>query len=162
MPTPPGPTRSATSPTPPPAPARVSVPPPRAGSPRGPSHGGGRTQIEVLRDHLAELLRSDYFTTLGVAPDVTPEELRLAFVGLAKKWHPNKFATDGPEARALATEIFITLKKARDTLADPKKLATHRARYEAAATTQGARRPDDVRLGSPSVEDEHNKARGGR
>ena len=117
----------------------------------------------MLRDHLAELLRTDYFTLLGVTPDVNAEDLRLAFVGLAKKWHPNKFAIDGPEVRGLATEIFITLKKARDTLSDPKKLATHRARYEAAAAAPGApRRPDKARVATPDVDDDRQKARGGR
>lgn len=98
-----------------------------------PSSGAGRTKLDELREKLAVLARADCFSALGVSVDAGPEDVRLAFFALAKKWHPNKFATDGAEVRDLATEIFIALKTARDTLSDPKKLAIHRARFEVAA-----------------------------
>jgi Tfp pilus assembly protein PilZ len=130
---------------------------------RGASSLGGRTKADMLREHFAVLQRADAFGALGVSPDASPEDIRLAFVGLAKKWHPNKFAVDGPEVRGLATEIFIALKKARDTLSDPKKLAAHRARFEASAgATSGAqhRADDGARLGTPRPDGEPRKARG--
>jgi Tfp pilus assembly protein PilZ len=136
--------RAPTAPSPssaPPSSERGSSAPPTVDAPRASAQGGGRTKSELLADHLAELRRADPFNALGVSVDVGPEDLRAAFVGLAKKWHPNKFAMDGPEVRGLATEIFIVLKKARDTLADPKKLAALRARYEPGPGGGAARRP---------------------
>jgi curved DNA-binding protein len=58
----------------------------------------------------------DYYKTLGVAKDASPEDLKKAFKEGAKKWHPDK----NPGNKA-AEERFKDLNEAYAVLSDPAK-----------------------------------------
>jgi curved DNA-binding protein len=58
----------------------------------------------------------DYYKTLGVAKDASPEDIKKAFRDGAKKWHPDK----NPGNKA-AEERFKELNEAYAVLSDPKK-----------------------------------------
>lgn len=77
---------------------------------------------------LREFRDLDYFTLLKVAHDAGPEEVRQAFLRLARQWHPNLHAQEREEVRRAVTEIFILINHAQRTLSDPAKLASYRAR----------------------------------
>lgn len=42
-----------------------------------------------------------WYEVLNVAPDASPEEIRLAYRNLVSQYHPDKVATLGPELREL-------------------------------------------------------------
>jgi curved DNA-binding protein CbpA len=59
----------------------------------------------------------DPFTFLGVGPDVTPDELAVAYRKLAKAWHPDTQST--PDAGAHMAKINAAYDAAREILANP-------------------------------------------
>lgn len=83
-----------------------------------------RAELRALRD---QLRAETYFQALGVAEDAAPDVVQRAYVALAKRYHPDRYAAEGEELKLLASEIFATLTTARETLTD----ADHRAEYVA-------------------------------
>ena len=68
---------------------------------------------------MAEKLRGrDYFGILGVADTATEEEIRAAYVDLAKHTHPDRFSGASDPVRRLAEEVFGLIARAHETLAD--------------------------------------------
>src|SRR4249919_1478087 len=58
----------------------------------------------------------DYYTTLGVSRNATPEEIKAAFRKLARQYHPD-VAKDKKNAEAKFKEI----NEANEVLSDPEK-----------------------------------------
>jgi curved DNA-binding protein len=58
----------------------------------------------------------DYYTTLGVSREATPEEIKKAFRKLARQYHPDT-ATD----KKAAEEKFKEINEAHEVLSDPEK-----------------------------------------
>jgi len=61
----------------------------------------------------------DYYETLGVGRNATPEELKAAFRNLARKYHPD--VNKAPDAE----EKFKEINEAYAVLSDPEKRATY-------------------------------------
>jgi DnaJ-class molecular chaperone len=70
---------------------------------------------------------SDYYETLGVARDATPEAIKKAYRGLARKHHPD--VNPGDKA---SEKKFKEVQQAYDVLSDPEKRAMY-DRYGTAA-----------------------------
>lgn len=60
----------------------------------------------------------DPYRVLGVATGVSPSEMRKAYLQLAKKFHPNLFATD-PEKYRTTTVLMQDINAAYELLSDP-------------------------------------------
>lgn len=88
----------------------------------------GQSSRDALARQLAAMKEKSYFEILGVAPDADKTTIHAAFLAQAKRWHPNKYALEPVSCRALATDIFLLIKEAHDTLMDPRKGAAYRAR----------------------------------
>ena len=58
---------------------------------------------------------SDFYTRLGVDRDASEEEIRKAYRDAARQLHPDVNVEDG------ATELFLTIKEAYETLIDPQQ-----------------------------------------
>lgn len=81
---------------------------------------------QVLRNFFGGSLATpgegeNYFSLLGIARSANMDEINSAYRRMAMLWHPDKCHEEA------ATDIFIRIKTAYDTLKDPDK----RARYEA-------------------------------
>lgn len=58
----------------------------------------------------------DYYSTLGVSREATPEEIKKAFRKLARQYHP-----DTAKDKAKAEEKFKEINEAHEVLSDPEK-----------------------------------------
>ncbi|MFN2284411.1 MAG: DnaJ domain-containing protein, partial [Anaerolineae bacterium] len=57
----------------------------------------------------------DYYAILGITPNATPEEVRMAFRQMARIYHPDR--NSAPDAE----ERFKDINDAYERLADPQK-----------------------------------------
>lgn len=69
-------------------------------------------------------MSSDHYSRLGVARDASPDEIRTAFLELAREKHPDRFQD---EAKGRAEEEFQAITAAFNVLRDPDR----RRRYDA-------------------------------
>ncbi len=65
-------------------------------------------------------LEEDYYQILGVEEKAQPDDLRKAYLKLAKKLHPDKFPND-PERKAAAQNEFAQVTRAHEVLGDPRQ-----------------------------------------
>lgn len=68
----------------------------------------------------------DYYGTLGVEETASPDEIKKAYLKLAKKLHPDKHPNDAEE-RARAQREFARVTRAHDIISDSEQ----RAEYDA-------------------------------
>ena len=67
--------------------------------------------------------KRDFYEVLGINKNATDEEVKKAYKKLAKKWHPDGFATDTKEKQKEAEEKMKDINEAYEVLKDPKKRA---------------------------------------
>ena len=106
--------------------------PKAATAPTMPEASTAKSLLQALQAYLAFLQATDYFGVLDVREGVSPEELRMKYLELAKRLHPSRYALEAPEVKQTAAEAFILVQKANETLSDASLLAQYRAQIGAA------------------------------
>jgi len=70
-------------------------------------------------------MEKDYYKTLGISREANADEIKSAYRSLAKKWHPDVFATDSEEKKKEAKEKFTEIQHAYSVLSNPEKKALY-------------------------------------
>jgi hypothetical protein len=110
---------------PPPLKPKPAAPPAQAVPPKLPP---ARTTASTLAAEVASLRNRDPFGILRITRTATPDEIRRAYLDLAKAYHPDKhYSSASAEVRDLAAEIYNLISEAYETLSNPGD----RSRYEA-------------------------------
>jgi DNA-binding response OmpR family regulator/curved DNA-binding protein CbpA len=104
-----------------------SLIPELSGPMQSPLANGESGQREKLASKMSAMRKMDYFEILGLAKNATREDVKRAYFGLAKEYHPDKqVGSASAEVRTLAQQVYDLISQAHDVLSDP----TERARYE--------------------------------
>jgi tetratricopeptide (TPR) repeat protein len=120
---------TATRPSAPAAPPPSS--PSRAPAAPTPQDAQLAQQIEA---RFEQLKKKDHFATLGVTPQATRDQVKTAFLGLAKTFHPDRLPPSLPQLAQKMSAVFEAIREAYETLYDDAK----RTAYVATVAAQRA------------------------
>jgi len=93
-----------------------------------------------LRESLSKHKTQSHFEVLGIAEEASSDDVRKAFMSLAKTFHPDKVGRIAPNLVELAGKVFARLSEAHDILSSPEKKQVYVAqqkRGRGAAADQG-------------------------
>ncbi len=99
-----------------------------------------------LREALAKQKSQTHFEALGIADDAPSDEVRKAFMALAKIFHPDKVGRRSPELVELAGKVFARISEAHDVLASPEKRQLYVSQLKRNRGTQGDLRQEVSRI----------------
>jgi len=120
----PGAPASAAPPRAPPSARPAAVPAGASTAPAVPPKPAA--SLSDLRAFQEKLQSADHFQTLGVNPEATAAQVKMAYFQLAKTYHPDAGSPEeAAEARKLRSDIFARLGEAWAVLGDDER----RARY---------------------------------
>jgi curved DNA-binding protein CbpA len=143
----PTPARPAAAPGAAPAAASPAAPRPAPAAP-APSAADEQQQLaQQIEQRYADVqAKRDHFTMLGlpISPDVKREQVKTAFLGLAKRFHPDRLP---PALSALApkmTAVFEAIREAYEVLYDDAKRAAYLQELRAKASAPSTPRPGGV------------------
>ena len=80
-----------------------------------------------LRDALASFEGASHYQVLGLENDARDEDVREAFMALAKVFHPDKVGRRAPGLGELAAKVFARISEANDVLGSPDTRAGYTA-----------------------------------
>ena len=63
------------------------------------------------------MTRREAYRELGLAETATQDEVRTAYLGLAKRWHPDRHQSDGDGSRRAADVVFARITEAYRAIA---------------------------------------------
>jgi hypothetical protein len=118
----PGPPASAAPPRAPPAARPAAVPAAASPAPAAPPKPAA--SLSDLRAFHEKLQSADHFQALGVQPEATAAQVKMAYFQLAKTYHPDAGSPEeAAEARKLRSDIFARLGEAWAVLGDDERRA---------------------------------------
>ena len=82
-----------------------------------------RAELTALLERLGH---PSPFHKLGIGRDASEEEIRSAYMRLAKETHPDRYSAASQAARDLAEQAFREVTRAYELLTDPVRLASYR------------------------------------
>lgn len=106
-----------------------------------PVPGALKAQEDPRRAEILERARTiekqTYFAMLGVPETATPDEVKAAYFGLARTWHPDKLPSHLGDVKDACARVFARLSEAHATLVDAAKRAEYmRVMKEGGATPE--------------------------
>lgn len=107
-----------------------------------------RDQERDERAEIAELLAraeaADFYQTLGVSQQATPQQIKTAYYALAKRFHPDRFSRElDAETRSRIESAFARITQAYETLNDSAARAAYDLKLASPAfAPTGPHQPD--------------------
>ncbi len=99
---------------------RRASPPPDAAPPN----------VDARRSEIAEraatIDKENYFEMLGIKSDASIDEVKSAYISLAKTWHPDRLPSTLADVKEGCARVFARMSEAHQTLTDESK----RSRYK--------------------------------
>jgi DnaJ-domain-containing protein 1 len=128
----------------PPAPAPASTPAPAAPRPAPQDRDEPGSAERRLREALLAVKprarERDLFARLGLARGASRDEVKRAFLQIAKQFHPDRFAAPAlADLQDVVRDFFAAVNEAYEVLSDEKKRAAWLAKSAAAGPDPGAR-----------------------
>ena len=77
-----------------------------------------RTEIQT-RAQIVD--KQNYFEMLGVSTEASIEDVKIAYIGLAKTWHPDRLGTGLADVKDACARVFARMSEAHQTLIDEEK-----------------------------------------
>jgi curved DNA-binding protein CbpA len=68
---------------------------------------------------------NSHYSVLDVSDNASPEEIKKAYLKLARKWHPDKYQETAGNDKEYAVNKFRATQEAYEVLSDPKKRITY-------------------------------------
>jgi tetratricopeptide (TPR) repeat protein len=129
--------RPSTPAAPPSAPAsRASAPPlaaPSRPSAAAPVPTPAEAQLAAQIETRAEAgKKKDHYATLGITPQATRDQVKAAFLGLAKTFHPDRLPPSLPHLKQKISTVFEAIREAYETLYDDNRRTAYTATLAAA------------------------------
>lgn len=94
---------------------------------------------DTMRELLTRVYDANYFQILGVTRAATAAEIKRAYYGLARRFHPDRFRqVVGDSERVELETAFALVTKAYETLQDPAERATYESRLPVESALQPA------------------------
>lgn len=90
-----------------------------------------------------------HYDTLGVAPDASPQEVRRAYLTLARAHHPDFHVADAPQQQEAAAQKMRDINAAWEVLGNPHHRGTydrHAASAQQASTRKVPTGPSEAEL----------------
>ncbi len=103
-----------------------------------------RDEIEYLFSRYADL---DYYTILGVSSTATEEEIKKAYYGAAKRYHPDRNLQLQEDVKSQLTEIFTYITNAYLTLTNDQR----RRDYDSCLLKEGGQESPDTQMPGPAA-----------
>ncbi|HBB89400.1 MAG TPA: hypothetical protein DC047_17490 [Blastocatellia bacterium] len=95
--------------------------------------------LEIFLDRLGEA--SDYYQVIGLSREADATEIKLAYYGLARRYHPDRFhLQSGTPQHARISSAFARVTQAYETLTEPTARAAYDAALERSRQFAGARK----------------------
>lgn len=93
-------------------------------------------RLAELQTTLARLKTASAFEVLEIHPNIQDAGVQAAFMKLAKRYHPDRFAGETDETKACAVELFALISGARDALSDANKRKEYVSRQRSGPATE--------------------------
>ena len=128
------------------------------GSRGGQAGGAGEPEPnprDVMRELITRVYGSNYFEILGVGHAATPAEIKRAYYGLARRFHPDRFRqVVGDSERVEIEAAFALVTKAYETLHEPSDRAAYESRLpaESARPAAAVTRPQPAPATKPAAQ----------
>jgi DnaJ domain len=101
--------------------ASATVNPPANGAPQA----NPVERVDLRRAEIASRAqivdKQNYFEMLGVTPEATLDEVKAAYINLAKTWHPDRLPTALADMKDACQRVFARMSEAHQTLTDEEK-----------------------------------------
>lgn len=112
-----------------PAPAASAAPAPASAARATPSPSSPEASLrKALQDAAPRAREKDLFVRLGLEPTAGKDQVKQAFLALARQFHPDRFAAPGlADLADLVKDFFTAVNEAYETLSDDKRRAAYLA-----------------------------------
>ena len=101
---------------------------------------------KALLEAAPRALEQDLFARLGLAPTAGKDEVKQAFLALARQFHPDRFAAPGlADLAGTVKDFFTAVNEAYETLSDDRKRAAYAAQ-RSQGTQVGAAAAEAARI----------------